>query len=302
MKKNIALVLSSGGARGLAHIGVIEQLIDSGYNITSISGTSIGSLIGGLYATGHLNDYKEWVSSLSKSDVLTLMDFQLKPQGFIKGNKVFNKMKPWLNPYNFEDLKIPLSVVATDILNRKEVVFKKGNLLKAIRASIAVPGFIAPLKHHNNWLFDGGVVNPIPLSRVTRTKDDLLVAVDLNAFVPNNDILEKKTADTKILQSTRLNEIVTWVNQNLRNNEDTKKSDISYVRLMTQMFDMMQEQISKFSLDEHHPDILINIPRDSCSTFEFHRSNEMLMLGRQMAKKALLQYNKKSEQLLSNLP
>ena len=125
MSKNVALVLSGGGARGMAHIGVIEILKARGYNITSIAGTSIGSLIGGLYATNHLNDYKEWVCTLDKSDIFNLMDFQLSSDGFLKGKKVFSQMGKWLDGVLIEDLSIPYVAVATDILTDKKSFLMK---------------------------------------------------------------------------------------------------------------------------------------------------------------------------------
>ncbi|WP_068473344.1 patatin-like phospholipase family protein [Saccharicrinis aurantiacus] len=287
MSKNVALVLSSGGARGISHIGVIEKIIELGYNITSISGTSIGALIGGLYVAGHMDDYKKWVCSLGKGDVFSLMDFQLKSEGIIKGNKVFNHMEQWLNKYNIEDLDIPFSAVASDILNREEIVFTSGNLSDAIRASVAVPGFLAPFKRNDQWLFDGGVINPIPLNRVERREGDMLVAVDLNAFVPNRtDLVEKEDENPSLFQSPRLTEMMNWFNQRIRGGKDGEKLDISYVNLMTQMFDMMQEQISKTSIAAIKPDVLIKIPRDICSTFEFHKSKEMIKLGYETATEA----------------
>lgn len=293
MSKNVALVLSSGGARGISHIGVIEKIVELGYNITSISGTSIGALIGGLYVAGHMDDYKKWVCSLGKGDVFSLMDFQLKSEGFIKGNKVFNHMEQWLSKHNIEDLEIPFTAVASDILNREEVVFSSGNLSDAIRASVAVPGFLTPFKHDDQWLFDGGVINPIPLNRVKRTDDDLLVAVDLNAFVPNSkDTVVKKDEDTTLFQSPRLTEMMSWFSQRIRGSKEGEKLDISYVNLMTQMFDMMQEQISKTSIAAIKPDVLIKIPRDICSTFEFHKSKEMVELGYNTATEAFSKFRK----------
>lgn len=286
MNKNIDLVLSSGGARGIAHIGVIEQLETMGYKIKSISGTSIGALIGGLHASGNLKAYKNWVSSLDKGSVFSLMDFQLKAEGFIKGEKVFDHMSKWLDGINIEDLPIHFTAVASDIINREEVVFTDGSLSEAIRASVAVPGFITPVYKDGNWLFDGGVVNPIPLNRVKRTENSRLLAVDLNAFVPvPNKGLEEKEQDNVVANSQFL-EMISKFNLGTTFRKESKKFDLSYFTLMTQMFDMMQEQISKFYLEQFPPDIVINIPRDICNTFDFHKSEEMVELGKSLTIKA----------------
>ena len=149
MKQKVALVLSGGGARGIAHIGVIEALEEQEFEISSVAGTSMGALIGGIYALGKLEVYKDWLCTLDKMKVFALIDFTLSGQGFIKGDKVFHKMRELIADANIEDLKIPYTAVAADILNKKEVVFTKGSVLDAIRASIAIPTVFTPVKLEN---------------------------------------------------------------------------------------------------------------------------------------------------------
>jgi len=144
MKKNVALVLGSGGARGVAHIGVINELIKQGYKITSISGTSMGALVGGMHASGELKIFENWMRSLSKHDVFKLVDFTLSLNGIIKGNKVLKAMKNKVPDRKIEDLLISFTCVATDIINGKEIVFKRGSLYDAIRASISIPSVFMP--------------------------------------------------------------------------------------------------------------------------------------------------------------
>jgi len=184
MNKKVALVLSSGGCRGLAHIGVIEELLNDGYEISSISGSSIGSLIGGVYASGNLKTFTEWVCQLDEVDIYDLIDLTLTGAGFIKGERIFKKFESFIGCKTFEELKIPLAVVATDIVKREEVVFDKGNLILAIRASVAIPTIITPLLYKDMVLVDGGVVNPIPVNCVKRTEGDILVVVDVNSRIP----------------------------------------------------------------------------------------------------------------------
>jgi NTE family protein len=179
--KGVALVLSSGGARGIAHIGVIEALLDKGFHIQSIAGCSMGAVVGGVYAAGKLPEFKEWICDLDKVDLFKLFDFTLSSQGFIKGEKVFKELEKFVSDCNIEDLPIPFCAVAVDINKEKEVVFKKGSLFEAMRASAAIPSIITPAIIGNVELVDGGVLNPMPLGLVYRKDGDMLVAVDVNA-------------------------------------------------------------------------------------------------------------------------
>jgi len=179
MKQNVALVLSSGGSRGLAHIGVINELVKQGFQITSVSGSSIGSVIGGVYAMGKIQEYTEWVSAFNKRDVWGFMDFTPATNGLLKGERVFDKMKAFIPDINIEDMPIPFAAVATDIFHEKEVVFTKGSFYEAARASIAIPAIFTPVKYNHTILLDGGIINPIPIEHVVRKNRDILVVVNL---------------------------------------------------------------------------------------------------------------------------
>ena len=167
-KQKIALVLSSGGARGNAHIGAIQEIVSRGYEIASISGTSMGAVIGGVYAAGKLDEFSDWMSSLHKMDVFNLMDFTLSNQGFFKVDRVFNEMKKFIPDVQIEDLKIPFVAVSTDLKKKDTVVFKEGNLFNALRASVAIPAVVTPVKLSEKFLVDGGLMAPIPIQYVKR--------------------------------------------------------------------------------------------------------------------------------------
>jgi len=184
LKVNVSLVLSGGGARGIAHIGVIEELEKQGLEIKSIAGTSMGALVGGIYAVGKLQEYKNWMYTLDKIDVFKLIDFTLSSQGLIKGDRVFKKMKEFIPDMNIEELKIHYTATATDIINKKEVVFTKGSIYEAIRASVAFPSVLTPVKKDDSVLVDGGVMNNVPINHVKRTRDDILIVVYVNAVIP----------------------------------------------------------------------------------------------------------------------
>ena len=175
-KKNIALVLSTGGARGIAHIGVIEELERQGYHITSIAGCSMGALIGAAYATGRLQACKEALLLLNKPSLLKLMDITVSRSGFLKGNKLMRRIAEIIPDVRIEELKIPFTAVATDLQTEQEVVFRKGKLLDAVRASISLPNLFQPFKWNGSFLVDGGLSAPLPLEYVHREADDLLVA------------------------------------------------------------------------------------------------------------------------------
>ena len=278
MGKTAALVLSSGGARGVAHIGVIEGLLEEGYEITSIAGSSMGAVVGGVYAAGKLPEYKEWICNLDRIDVFKLMDFTLSTQGFVRGEKVFNEMKKFVGEWNIEDLDIPLAVIATDIVNKKEVVFKSGSLFTALRASAAIPSVLKPSIIDGNELVDGGVLNPIPLNHLKKKKGDLIVVSDVNANIKST--LKKQEEK----QASRFQELIDKWNSFFPEN---KSKRMSYFDIVANSIDLMQDKISDYILDIHKPDVLVKISRDTCGTFEFHRSAELVEHGKKQFKKSL---------------
>lgn len=179
-KRDVALVLSSGGARGLAHIGAIEELLNEGYHITSIAGCSMGALIGGVYAAGKLEDFREWMKTIDRKKMLELTDFSFSLNHLVKGSRIIEAIMEFVPDVPIEELPIPYCAVATDWISGKEVVFRKGSLFEAIRASISLPTFYEPVRRDGMILIDGGVTNPIPLNRVERHEGDLLIGIDVS--------------------------------------------------------------------------------------------------------------------------
>ena len=181
-KKTVSLVLSSGGARGLAHVGVIEELEKRGYEIIEIAGCSAGALVGGMYATGKMPEFKEWICNLDRVDVFSLMDFTFSSRGFIKGEKVYSALKKVVPDCQIEDLPIQFSCNAVEVHSGKEYVFRKGSLYKAIRASGSIPSVFLPAKIEKNHFIDGGVLNPVPISLISDPAKSLVVVVDVNGL------------------------------------------------------------------------------------------------------------------------
>ncbi|MCF8378393.1 MAG: patatin-like phospholipase family protein [Bacteroidales bacterium] len=284
-KKNIALVLSGGGARGLAHIGVIEKLEEEGFKITSLAGTSIGSLIGGVYISGQMPQFKEWLSNKSKLDIIKLMDFAISKSGIIKGEKVFDELKNYLLNENIENLKIPYTAVATNIQKHEEYIFSSGPLIDAIRASVAVPTVLTPFIINDIELVDGGVTNPLPLDIIKRNPGDILVAVDLNGdFDYNppeafNSIQEQKKTYDKALK---------YINDKWSGFfKNGKHKHTGYFDLITQTIFAMQIRLTQASIEKYKPDMLIRISKWACDLFEFHRASEMVEYGRMQADVAI---------------
>lgn len=287
-QKNIALVLSSGGARGFAEIGVIEALEKQGFNIKSICGSSIGALIGGLYAMSKLKEYSIWVKTLNRKAIWNLMDLSIKNQGILKGDRVLEKMKTFIPDMLIEDMNIPFSAIATDIINEKEIVFKEGSYYEAIRASIAMPGIFTPVKHNKTILVDGGVINPIPIEHVSREKDDILVVVNLYGEKENK---VKKNAYKNKTQNEGINNHHKRLFNSFSkiiNSED--KLNLGYISLLTASSLIIIHKNAKLNIERFKPDILINIPYDSANTFDFHKADELIKLGEELANKAISKY------------
>jgi len=283
MKQNVALVLSSGGSKGLAHIGVINELERQGFQISSISGSSIGSVIGGLFAMGKLQEYTEWVSSFNKKDVWGFMDFALATNGLLKGERVFDKMKTLIPDMNIEDMPIPFAAVATDLLHEKEVVFTKGSFYEAARASVAIPAVFTPVKYTDTILVDGGVLNPIPIEHVLRKNGDILIVVNL--YGEKKVDIPKETNNNNGYLNGLMNAILKLISTG-------DKHSTGYYSLLSSTTSAMVHRIAKMSIQQHKPDMIINIPSDSANTFDFYRAKELIQLGESAAKEAINYYYK----------
>jgi NTE family protein len=292
MKQKAALVLSGGGARGIAHIGVIEELVKKGFEITSIAGTSMGAVVGGVYALGKMEEYKNWLYTLDKLKLFNLVDFTLSTQGLVKGDKLLNTIKTFISDANFEDLEIPYAAVAADIINKKEVVFTKGSVFEAIRASMAIPTVFTPVKFEDGLLVDGGIINNMPINRVARTPGDLLIAVNVNADIPFDMPVVVKT-EVVATQSRYQKKLKKFYKQlqilHPAANEEKTNSDekLGYFNLINKTLSLMTYHITQMTLENYTPDILINVSRHCCGTFDFYRAEEIVELGRQAAQKSL---------------
>ena len=321
----VALVLGSGGARGYAHIGVIEALTARGYEINCIAGCSMGAVVGGIYAAGKLDEYREWVESLDYLDMLRLVDpsFSL---GAIRGEKIFGRIREMLGSVNIEDLPIPYTAVAADLTNQQEIWFQEGNLELAMRASAAIPSLFTPVMQGSRMLVDGGILNPLPIVPVVSSHSDIIIAVNLNANnhrqYPLPEIIRPGPFDAMFTSIS--SHIPFWRRDDkelehvaqLQGGEKGGDADqpqaastghsapksaegsmvvdvaspASLLELINQSFEVMQSSLTQYKIAGYPPNVLVNIPKRACRFYEFYKAPELIQLGRIIANDALNQY------------
>lgn len=326
MKKDVALVLSSGGPRGWAYIGAIEELASRGYNITSVAGTSIGSLIGGIYAAGKLDEVKQWLYGLDAWKVFSLMDISISKNHLVKGDKVIDALKEIVPNVNIEDLAIPYRAVAADLYTGEEVVFDRGPLFDAVRASISIPSLFRPVKYGYRTLVDGGIVNTLPLDRVVRHEGDIVVAFDVNdvdvdsirqALINDARMEEEREAEEKELQeetrsvinAVRNNTALTF-GEKLRLareqglkvlshkfKDDDPEPELfyeeNYYSILSRTFSIMNHALAKIAAENHKPDILVKMPFDAYGEIaDYAKAEEISQRGRELMRAALDEYEK----------
>ena len=281
--KDVALVLSSGGARGLAHIGAIEELESHGYHISSIAGCSMGALIGGVYAAGKLNEFREWMKTIDRKKMLGLIDFSLSLNHLVKGTRIIEAIMEFVPDVNIEDLPIPYCAIATDLKAGREVMFRKGSLFKAIRASISLPSFYEPVTFNDMILIDGGIINPLPLNRVKRQSGDILVGVDVSGhdYKAQWDELHRLTAMQKSDTSLKTKILDMLIPDNI---------EFNYYTVLSRSSSLMIRQNSILMAQLMNPDILIDIQMNRYGTFDFDKSEKLIAIGRQKAAAAFGKY------------
>ena len=324
IKKNVALVLSSGGPRGFAYIGAIEELERRGYRICSIAGTSIGSLIGGIYAAGKLAELKKWLYNLDGWKVFGLMDLSIGRNHLMKGEKLIHAIKQIVPETDIEDMKIPFKAIATDLYTGEEVVFDSGSLFQAIRASISIPSLFRPVRYGYRTLVDGGIVNTPPLNRVDRTGNDIVVAFNVNDVdvdeIRGNIIDEANHKEEKIKQKKELDNETKAVMESIRNNdtmtflekmklagyqgrkviehainddgdEEGYELGENYYGILSRTFSLMNHINSRQSIDMYKPDIVVNMPFDAYGDIsDYAKADEIAEAGRILMKTALDRY------------
>lgn len=327
MTKRVSLALSSGGPRGFAYIGAIEELVARGYEIGSVAGTSIGSLVGGIYAAGKLEEFKEWLFGLDAWRVFTLMDLSIGKNHLVKGDRIIDAIKEIVPDVDIASLPIPFRAVATDLYTGEEVVFDSGELFAAIRASISIPSLFRPVKYGLTTLVDGCIANCLPLNRVVRSEGDILVAFDVNdidvaeirsilarenaALVADEAFERNKRAEMRgILDSVTNRSDISLVERlksagsrsmslikdviNYEEEYDEAKAldyGDTYYDLLDRSFSLMNHRQTELSIALYKPDIVVKMPFDAYGEIaDYAKAKEISDIGRQLMREALDRY------------
>ncbi len=327
-RKRVALALSSGGPRGFAYIGALEVLQERGYEVTAVAGTSIGALVGGVYAAGHLAEFKEWLLSLNTRKVFSLVDWSLSMNHLVKGEKIIEAIKEVVPNIKIENMGMPFSAVATDLYTGEEVVFDKGDLFAAIRASMSIPSLFKPVQYGDTVLIDGHSSNCLPLNRVKRTKGDILVGFDTNYFDVEAirttiENAAKITADYEELQASKDAEVKALA-MTIKSDENTsfwrklvalgavryeamrevrtfREAHIdtlpeidwesNYYGLIDRTFSVMNQHNSRLMVELCKPDILVQMPFDAYGEIsDYALAEEIIEKGRGLMSAALDAY------------
>ena len=280
--KNVALVLGSGGARGLAHIGAIEAIEERGYTITSIAGCSMGSIIAGMYAAGQLAEAKKWFLRVDKQLILRMIDINLlSVNSLVKGQRIIKELETVVPDRPIEELNIPCAIVASDMQNTEEVIFRTGSLFEAVRASISIPLFFEPVQMGNRLLIDGGILNPLPLHTIQRTEGDILVAMDISGkdSMPED---EAQSVPFKILETP-----MAKVQQLKR---------INFFSILDRMSDMQIQQNTLLECRLTPPDVHAVMRQYAYNTFDFDKAEEIIAQGHELMTQALIEYEKQASE------
>lgn len=307
----VALVLGSGGARGYAHIGVIAELRERGHEIVGISGSSMGALVGGLEAAGKLDEYADWARSLTQRAVLRLLDPSITALGVLRAEKILDAVREILGEVTIEELPIPFTAVATDLIAGKSVWLQRGPVDAAIRASIAIPGVIAPYVLNGRLLADGGILDPLPMAPVAAVNADVTIAVSLSGDDrsvyavpepadprPTSEWLDKLLRrSSALLETTTAKSMLGRFSVTSEPDDDTDEALLNDIApavprlnsfdVMNRTIDIAQAALARHHLAAHPPDILIEIPRTAARSLEFHRAEEVINIGRELATEAL---------------
>ena len=308
MARRAALALGSGGARGYAHIGVIDELHSRGYEVVGVAGSSMGALVGGLFAAGSLDEFTQWATTLTGPAVLRLLDPSISAAGVLRAGKILDAVRELLGAVTIEDLPIPYTAVTTDLIAGRSVWLQRGPLDEAIRASIAIPGVIAPHVLDGRLLADGGILDPLPLAPITAANADITVAVSVSGMDVSDDagsdIRPTRERLNRLRRSTsalldRLNagaEPIYPVDPSAGDSVDDALIDIvrdtpipklGGFAVMSRTIDIAQAALARHQMAAYPPDVLIEVPRTACRSLDFHRAAELIDLGHELAARAL---------------
>ena len=317
------MALGCGGARGYAHIGALEVLEERGYEVVAVAGSSMGAIVGGIFAAGRLAEYREWVTGIGQYQMLRLLDVALSSPGALRGDRIFAKVRSLVGDVVIEDLPVSFTAVATDLLGRKEVWFQRGSLELAMRASGAIPSIFPPVEWNGRLLVDGGLLNPLPIAPTAAAGADLVVAVSLHGDAPGpGGAAEAAPGDVELPLMGRIRATASrMLDRDLRaevreaegevegeggaagaapvgpaaeagegrgrSRSRSRRSNVGRFDVVNLSFETMQAALSQHKLAGYHPDVLVSVPKNACRSLDFHRAVEMADLGRSLTTAAL---------------
>lgn len=286
--EKIALVLGAGGARGLAQIGVIDALVARGLDIVAVAGASSGALVGGLFASGRLPAFRDWLLAMDRGDMLRLLDPAFGEAALLRGQRLVDALRAQAGSPRIEELTIDFTAVAVDLVRQREVWLREGDLWDAVRASIAIPGLFTPHEVHGRELVDGGLLAPLPIAATRLSDAHRLIAVDMHGWPqrPPGAPGHRTDDDVDVPDSA----FGRWLSRLWRGAAALSGEDaagMGFTELMARSIDTMQAQIARVHLALDPPELVIRIPRDACQFYEFWRARELIALGRAEAERAL---------------
>jgi len=293
--KTVSLVLGSGGARGLAHIGIIDELTRCGFEIKSIAGSSMGALIGGIYAMGRLDVYARWVTGLERRDVVRLLDLTLGRSGLIKGDRIISVLRSLIGDANIEDLPIRFTAVATDVDDEREVWLNHGPLFDAIRASISIPTVFTPHRYNGKYYLDGSLINPIPIAATLEDETDLTIAVNLSGKPEKNVKVEPPPKNHERQRNNYQMRIAQFIDELKLRFDRQPEGALGVLDIIIKSMNIMENTLAQTQLITYSPDMVIELPRNVCNFYEFHRAQEMINIGREKTKAVLASYAERRE-------
>lgn len=290
----IGLALGAGAARGWSHIGVLRELAEQGIRPDIVAGTSIGAVVGGCYAAGRLDQIETFARSLTRRRVFTLMDLSFSGASLITGERLKAALDQELDALNVEDLPIPFAAVATEVGTGHEVWLQRGPLAQAIRASYALPGIFEPVRFGNRWLFDGALVNPVPVTVCRAMGAEFVIAVNVTAdtMYRARVIRDDPVAAQRAAEAGPFGEKpdISFVDRILPRYFDRQPGEAPNVATaMIDAFNIIQDRILRSRLAGDPPDATITARMEDIGMFDFHKADQLIQVGRSAAKRALPQ-------------
>ncbi len=294
-KTKIGLALGGGAARGWAHIGVIKALVEAGIKPDIIVGTSIGAVVGACYAGGHLDSLEKFARGLTRRRVFGYLDFNFAGTGLINGQRLCDQLEQHLGHLNVEDMKPRFTAVATEIGTGHEIWLSRGPLVEAVRASYALPGIFKPVKIGGRWLFDGALVNPIPVSVCRAHGARYVIAVNLNFDVCGRGTIDPHFEPDAALEAEEPAPPQPIISRNgvsvrqllQRQMFGTSEAAPGISTVMMDAFNIVQDRIARSRLAGDPPDAMINLRLGDVGLFDFHRAEELIGHGENATKRHL---------------